>query len=287
MLEVIEATGPNAEHLLGTKVAAGDGLAGMSWVSREVELDTALALESKTMPAEALAQMTSAAAIPLIHDDKVFAVLLLYSAENLDDDPGFRSTLQAIGDRVSPLVVSSISLDRSASNALIDAVTQLPNERAFYLVLENQLAESLRFRDERPLTVLSVDIKDFTEVNQTFGYSAGDLILGFVAKVLSLHLRKMDFLARSTNDEFLIVLPTASERLAGEIVQRIRHRFASEPFSITETDEIKIWLNVGWATFWHDGETGEQLLQNARLRKQQEKAEEPANVIWFPKEYVN
>jgi diguanylate cyclase (GGDEF)-like protein len=155
------------------------------------------------------------------------------------------------------------------------------------MVLENQLAESQRFRTERPLTVMSIDIKNFTDVNQNFGFAAGDRMLTFAAESLASQLRKMDFLSRSVNDEFLIILPTASEKFAAEIVQRIRDHFAARVFPVSDSEEIKVWLNFGWATFWQDGETAEQLLQNARVRKQQAKAEEPSKVLWFPKEYVN
>jgi diguanylate cyclase (GGDEF)-like protein len=166
-------------------------------------------------------------------------------------------------------------------------VTNLPNERAFFMVLENQLAESQRFRSERPLTVMSVDIKNFADANQNFGFATGDRILAFAAEHLASQLRKMDFLSRSVNDEFLIILPTASEKFASEIMQRIKNHFAVEVFAVSESEDIKVWLNFGWATFWQDGETAEQLLQHARIRKQQSKAEEPSKVLWFPKEYVN
>ena len=180
-----------------------------------------------------------------------------------------------------------MSFERSASNALTDKVTNLPNERAFYMVLENQLAESIRHRDDRPLSVLTIDIKNFADVNQKFGFAAGDRMLAFTAERLTSELRKMDFLARSSNDEFLLVLPTASEKFASEIIHRIRESFADDPIVISEEEDIKVWLNFGWATFWRDGDTAEQLLRTARVRKQQAKAEEPSRVLWFPKEYVN
>lgn len=286
-LEIFQANGPNSDALIGTSVSMENGLAGMAWISREVELDAELALESKAMPPDALAGVKSAAAIPLVHDGHVFAVLLLYSSGRLDTVPDCHSTLEAIGSRLAPLLISSMSFERSASNALTDKVTSLPNERAFFMVLENQLAESIRHRDERPLTVLTIDIKNFTDVNQSFGFAAGDRMLVFTAENLMSQLRKMDFLARSTNDEFLIVLPTASEKFGAEIIQRIRAHFAAETFSISESDDVKVWLNFGWATFWQDGETAEHLLRSARVRKQQSKAEEPSKVLWFPKEYVN
>jgi len=203
------------------------------------------------------------------------------------NDAATHAVLEAIGRRLSPLFLSSLSFERSLSNALTDTLTSLPNERAFYVVFENQLAESQRHRDDRPLTILSIDIKNFADANQTYGFAAGDRLLAFTAERLASQLRKMDFLCRAANDEFLIILPTASEKFASEIVQRIRDRFASEPFRISETDDIKVWLNFGLATFWQDGETADQLLQSARIRKQQAKAEEPSKVLWFPKEYVN
>ncbi len=284
---IAQAAGPNNTSLLQVRLSLDRGLASMAWVSREIELDVDLKLERAAMPADAIVDIRSAAAIPLLHEDKVFAVLVLYTEGELEPDPSLQDLLKAIGDRVGPLFLSSMSSERSMSNALTDTLTRLPNERAFYLILENQLAESHRFRSERPLTILAIDIKNFAEVNQSFGFTVGDRILAFTAENVASQLRKMDFLSRSANDEFLVILPTASQKVADEIIQRVRQRFTEEIFSVSETEDIKVWLNFGWATFWQDGETAEQLLQNARIRKQQAKAEEPAKVLWFPKEYVN
>ena len=155
------------------------------------------------------------------------------------------------------------------------------------MVLENQLAESMRYREERPLTVLTIDIKGFGEVNTKLGHQTGDRILEFAGARIKEQLRKMDFLARTVNDEFAVILPTASEKTAAEIVNRIEAVFAKTPFAFSENEDVKIRLNFGEATFWKDGDTAQQLIRHARLRKQQAKSEEPVGVLWFPKEYVN
>jgi diguanylate cyclase (GGDEF)-like protein len=286
-LEIVHAHGPQAEAFEGIRVTLDQGLAGMSWLSGEVEMDPNLMLERKSMPASVLGGLESAFAIPLLHEAKTFGVLTLYTDRPVAAEPETQATLEAIGRRISPLFLSSLSFERSLSNALTDTLTNLPNERAFYMVLENQLAESHRHRSDRPLTVVTIDIKNFAEANQSFGFAVGDRMLEFTAKTLASQLRKMDFLSRASNDEFLIILPTASEKFAAEIIQRIRDRFAVEPLSLSETEDVKLWLNFGWATFWQDGDTADQLLQNARIRKQQAKAEEPSKILWFPKEYVN
>ncbi|HUR99183.1 MAG TPA: sensor domain-containing diguanylate cyclase [Pyrinomonadaceae bacterium] len=286
-LEIAQSDGFGSDAKLEAALPMEKGLAGMAWLSREVETDAGLELERAAMPPGSLNGLHSAVAIPLLHENQPFAVLVLYKDQPLVIDPELDSMLEAIGERVAPLFLSSLSFERSVSNALTDSLTSLPNERAFFMVLENQLAESQRFRGERPLTVVSVDIKNFAEMNQNFGFAAGDRMLAFVSQNLAGLLRKMDFLSRSVNDEFLIILPTASEKFAGEILQRIKDHFTATVFAVSETEDVKVWLNFGLATFWQDGETAEQLLQHARLRKQQSKAEEPSKVLWFPKEYVN
>src|SRR5690606_37216171 len=104
---------------------------------------------------------------------------------------------------------------------------------------------------------------------------------------ISSQLRKMDFLARSMNDEFLIVLPKASERTAAEVIDRIQNCFVNAPMTITDDEQVKLWLNFGFSTFWRDGETSQQLIQAAFMKKQMAKSSDPSNLLMFPKEYVN
>lgn len=281
------ADGKNAPPFQNIEIAADRGVAGIAFLTGEVESDRELRMERTAMPAEALDGMRSAVAVPLVHEDEVFAVFQLYLDENVSLGENSIHLLEAIGNRVTPLFLGSLAFERSLSNALTDPLTNLPNERAFFMVLENQLAESQRFRDERPLTVLTIDVKGFSEANSNYGHATGDRLLTFAAEGIKAQLRKMDFIARSQNDEFVIILPTATENIANEIVERIKAYFGENPFGISETDEIKVWLNFGTATFWKDGETAQQLIQNAHLRKAQAKAEEPSKVLWFPKEYVN
>jgi diguanylate cyclase (GGDEF)-like protein len=259
----------------------------MSLLSGEVEFDVDLSLEKRSARMNLLSGLSAAAAVPLIHDGLVFAVFQIYTAEPIKPDPQMRSLLEALGERIAPLLLGSRAFDRTLANALTDPLTDLPNERALFMVLENQLAESQRFRDERPLSVLAIDIKEFEEVNGRLGHSTGDRLLKFAGDILKQSLRKMDFLSRAVNDEFTIVLPTATEKTALEIIERIREEFVANVFPISEHETVKIWLNFGWATFWTDGESAEQLLRTARLRKQQAKSADPGNVLWFKKEYVN
>jgi diguanylate cyclase (GGDEF)-like protein len=174
------------------------------------------------------------------------------------------------------------------TNALTDALTSLPNERAFFLVLENQIAEAQRFFEQRPLTILAIDIRSFAEHNRRFGHATGDRLLLFAADKIKSQLRQMDFLARSTGDEFIAVLPTASIETAREVIERVEKAFVASPFEISDEEKIHLQLSFGAAMFGRDGETANELLRRASLRKRQAKSQDKENkILWFPKEYVN
>ncbi|NOT49210.1 MAG: GGDEF domain-containing protein, partial [Acidobacteria bacterium] len=286
-LRFVHCDGVNAEALRDIEIGISESLAGRSFVTGRIVTENDLLSDSKTIGAERLVGFRSSTAIPLTHGDKPFGVFQLFLSEPISRDEDTIKLIEAIGEHVTPIFRSSLAFERTLSSALTDTLTGLPNERAFYMVLENQLAESLRHRDERPLTILSVDIRDFGAVNSMLGHAVGDQMLEFVGEHISEHLRKMDFLARTVNDEFSVILPTANKATAFEIIERIKAGFEQNEFEISDGEGVVIALNVGWATFWKDGETVEQLIRAAQQRKRQAKSEEPADVLWFPKEYVN
>ena len=275
-LIVTDVDGQDAESRKELVVGFDEGLAGRSFCSQIVEFGKEpLSTSDRPVPT---------VAIPLLHEADVLGVLRLSFDPSYDPakvDGGF---YDAIGVRAAPLMLSSIAFERSETNALTDVTTDLPNERAFYLVLENQIAEATRKRDDRPLTILTIDVKEFDQINLRFGHAAGDRVLNFVAQTVKDNLRQMDFFARSMSDEFLVVLPTASKEVSHEVMARIHTGFFGRKLKLTETETIEININFGWAAFGMDGETADQLLGVARLRKEQSKSVAPSKVLWFSKE---
>jgi diguanylate cyclase (GGDEF)-like protein len=286
-LKVSLAVGENAADFLGLKTDCHQGLAGKVFLSRQTQLDENLSFEKTFLSAETSKNFKTAVAAPLTGNDlEVYGVLALYSAENNFDSKTVR-LMNAIASRVSPLLQNSLTFERNLENALTDPLTNLPNERAFYLVLENQVAESQRLREQRPLTVLSIDIKKFDEINRKHGFGAGDEILSLAAKIIKSQLRQMDFLARSRSDEFLAILPTASEEITRVIIDRIEKAFRLNPFEAGNDESVNVQLNFGSASFIKDGETAQDLLKRAILKKQEAKSDIKSSVLYFPQEFVN
>jgi diguanylate cyclase (GGDEF)-like protein len=287
-LKIIGAVGENVREIMNAGTVSLDGVAGKSFASGKIQFDEDLSLEKSVVSAGVLRNLDSAVAVPLVRNGNgAFAVLVLYGDKKRRFGAKTEVLLEAIAERTAPLFLSSLAFEQSLSNALTDVLTSLPNERAFYLILENQIAESQRRRDERPLTILTIDIKGFADLNQKFGHATGDRILSFTAETIKGQLRKMDFISRSMADEFLVVLPTASENIAGEIIERIETALKRNLFHTDADEKIQLELNFGGATFWRDGETAQELLRSARLKKQNEKYAGESNILLFPKEFVN
>lgn len=286
-LKIVSAVGENARYLLDYEMDIDRGLAGETFIGQTTKFEEKLFSDRFVIPEAGIKGLETGLAVPLFHKGNVFGVLTLYGNKEIKFNDASIQLIEAIGTRVAPLFMSSMAFERSISNALTDSLTNLPNERAFFLVLENQIAESARYRDERFLTILTIDIKKFTELNQKFGHTRGDQILTFTANLIKGQLRQMDFLSRANGDEFLAVLPTSSEATAMEIIARIEKKFTLTPFEFSAREQTHLQLNFGAASFGKDGETAKQLLQHAQLRKKQTKSGHNNKVLWFPKEFVN
>lgn len=89
--------------------------------------------------------------------------------------------------------------------AVTDRITGLPNRFAC-----NELLTDLQRRGE-PFVLVSVDLNDFKSINDTMGHDTGDQVLKEVARrwkdlANSLSTETVDFVARNSGDEFMIVI---------------------------------------------------------------------------------
>jgi diguanylate cyclase (GGDEF)-like protein len=287
-LKIACVIGDDLKKLVGSDIDLRRTIAWKAFQSRKAQIDKTLQINKNEISVEAFKSLNSAVAVPLSDGKDIYGVFVLYGKAENDFDQNSLQLFEAVGTRIAPLLMSARTFENSLINALTDTLTNLPNERAFFLVLENQIAESQRFHDKRPLTILTIDIRHFDEHNQRFGHATGDRLLLFVANKIKNQLRQMDFLARSMNDEFLAVLPTASEEITREIIGRVEKAFVTNPFEISNGEKIHLQLSLGAASFGKDGETANEMLQHALVRKQQSKSDENSSkILWFPKDYLN
>jgi diguanylate cyclase (GGDEF)-like protein len=126
-------------------------------------------------------------------------------------------------------------------HALEDPLTGLGNRRS----AERRLG-ALRLGKE-PVSLAVVDVDRFKEVNDEASHSQGDAVLRRVADLLREHSRTGDEVYRWAGDEFLVVLPTATEAQAVVVMERLRRAVASADWSDLALSE-NVTVSIGVAT---------------------------------------
>jgi diguanylate cyclase (GGDEF)-like protein/PAS domain S-box-containing protein len=100
-------------------------------------------------------------------------------------------------------------IEELRAEALADSLTGLGNRRFIEMQLKTSLAECRRFN--MPTAVLIFDVDLLKNINDLHGHGVGDLALIMTAQTLRGALRETDSLGRIGGDEFLAVLPNATE----------------------------------------------------------------------------
>jgi diguanylate cyclase (GGDEF)-like protein/PAS domain S-box-containing protein len=100
-----------------------------------------------------------------------------------------------------------------------DGLTGVPNRRMFDSVLEEEWIKAAR--NNRPLSMIMLDIDYFKQFNDRYGHLQGDECLKRVARVLNqCATRSRDFLARFGGEEFVLVLPETGSEAALTLAER-------------------------------------------------------------------
>jgi diguanylate cyclase (GGDEF)-like protein len=131
--------------------------------------------------------------------------------------------------------------------AMIDPLTGLYNRR----FAEQRLAAEVARSERRghPLTVLTLDLDNFKEINDTYGHPAGDQVLQEFASRLNKVIRGSDLAVRLGGDEFLVVLPECTLDQLKLVLERL---------SSFELDWQGQKIPVNFSAGWKDYEMGDR-----------------------------
>ncbi len=132
-----------------------------------------------------------------------------------------------------------------ALQARVDELTGLPNRAALHEHAERLIDRAVR--EERPLTVLMVDLDRFKLINDTLGHAWGDALLREVGPRLRGGLRDDDVLARLGGDEFAALLPGLVAEQAMDVAERLRERLRAG--FVVDGIDLDVDASVGVATF--------------------------------------
>jgi diguanylate cyclase (GGDEF)-like protein len=146
-----------------------------------------------------------------------------------------------------------------------DALTGLPNARAFYERADEELARARRYG--QPLTAAYIDLNNFKLLNDLHGHRAGDAALRMVAKLLRRTARASDVTARLGGDEFVVLMPETDADGARAVLERLRVELDRSLAVLADS----VSASIGAVSFVDVPDSVEQLLSAADDRMYAEK----------------
>jgi diguanylate cyclase (GGDEF)-like protein len=259
-----------AHHL--DRLADGDpSLGAVTATSSEHHPDFSMPLTDDGLRAAAIEHARSRAAAGYDQRDMLaeFVALRRVLWEHFaDTGAAVRPTFE--GERVVNLLLDSVIVEAAdqffseLTDALVrraerDALTDLYNRQAFHDKLGREMKRARRFG--RELTVVTIDLDAFKQVNDTLGHLAGDAVLKRLASLLVTHTREHDIVGRLGGDEFAVALVEAGMVTAKDLIRRLRIHLvpARRQFGLPR----EFGISFGAASFPADGDTVEKLLFHA------------------------
>lgn len=131
--------------------------------------------------------------------------------------------------------------------------------------LRRQLQLSLQHAEQaQPLSLVAVDLDNFSALNQRFGHAEGDAVLQAISQQLLLNLRCQDLLCRLAGDRFVVLLPNTGETLARQLASELQQAVAHLAHKTRQHGE-RLHLRATVAVVMAVDEDPQTLLQRLNL----------------------
>ena len=162
-----------------------------------------------------------------------------------------------------PRLLELMQTHRLSSTEIVDPVTGLHTAGFLQDLLPRELGRARRFKLD--LSLLHIEIDDFAALAEQFGPTLGTILLKEVAAILASSVRNIDFAARVSAAQFLLLLTETDRMGAYHLAERIRQqveefylerRVDGRPFAVS--------ISAGVASFPADAKPAADLLRCAR-----------------------
>ncbi|MGQ9662850.1 MAG: diguanylate cyclase [Kiritimatiellia bacterium] len=180
--------------------------------------------------------------VPFLLGNHLSALLTLATGQSTQYSPEDISLFYHAANHI-PAVFSA--LRRMHHLAIHDPLTNLYNRLKLEEELEREWLVSQRYRTSMGVVVLDLD--NFKIVNDSYGHTIGDEILVEFAELIRSAVRATDIVGRYGGDEFVVILPRATDNEARIFAERLLSLTREHVFCHT-SNPISLTISIGIAT---------------------------------------
>ncbi len=158
-----------------------------------------------------------------------------------DDEGRITGSLELFHARATNRFADSHERNRS-EDAYVDVMTGIGNRRFGEGRLRSLIAATRESAGS--LAVMFIDIDHFKQVNDVHGHRVGDVVLRMVGQNLANGLRTDDFPVRWGGEEFLVLMPGASQKALERAGERLRMLVENSWYQHGDA-QVRVTISVG------------------------------------------
>jgi diguanylate cyclase len=178
------------------------------------------------------------------HEDVIRAV-----SDLIDANEEMQTQLKQAQDRIHE---QTVQIESAEHRAQTDALTRVPNRRAF----DDHIATRVALGPAQAGTLALLDVDHFKKFNDVYGHQAGDEVLRIVANILHSRLHSYGLVARFGGEEFAIILNGIPVEKAKSLVERARIAIGERDMMF-ENKRLRVSASIGLAQYGQGVQNGQ------------------------------
>ncbi|MCI4626727.1 MAG: EAL domain-containing protein [Candidatus Magnetoovum sp. WYHC-5] len=200
--------------------------------------------------------------VPIKIEEDVLGVLNLYVKEGHTQSKTEVRFLNSFANTLATIIYKHMKEQEIEYISNYDKLTGLPNRELLINRLNFSIYHANRYN--RTLSLLHIDVDNFKKINDMVGYIEADNILKIIADRIVKCLRKTDTVARTGNNEFIVMIPELIDTKYTEVIAKKLLEYINKPYNFNNS-VISIEASIGVSIYPEHGTNAETLLNKASV----------------------
>lgn len=174
---------------------------------------------------------------PLVYQGEAVGVFIVGSSVSMQHNI---EILNIVSNYLTLCIKNKEMSEKINPDENIDSLTGLKNHRDF----QEHLTSAIKKADESDdnLSVIILDVDNFTQINREFGHAKGDEILRMVADKIRQNIRSVDIAGRYGGDEIALILPSTDNKEACKMAEYLNSNITCS--LVDDIGHIKVSIGV-------------------------------------------